>query len=58
MPVPRRSTKSTADPLAAAFVARRHQLGLTQSELALLAASGVRRCSRSNRDRTRFNSTE
>ncbi|MBY6414093.1 helix-turn-helix transcriptional regulator [Rhodococcus sp. BP-252] len=40
MASPRRSTKTSDDPLAAAFVARRLQLGLTQSDLALLAGVG------------------
>lgn len=37
---PRRSTRIAPGTLAAAFAARRHELGLTQSELSLLANVG------------------
>ena len=40
MATPRRSLRPQAGPLARSFVARRLQLGLTQSELALLAGVG------------------
>lgn len=40
MSTPRRSRRPDNPPLARSFVARRLQLGLTQSELALLAGVG------------------
>lgn len=40
MATPRRTTNTAAGPLASAFTLRRHQLGLTQSDLALLAGVG------------------
>ncbi len=40
MATPRRSRRPDNGPLARSFVARRLQLGLTQSELALLAGVG------------------
>ncbi|MBY6350838.1 helix-turn-helix domain-containing protein [Rhodococcus kroppenstedtii] len=40
MATPRRSRRPDNPPLARSFVARRLQLGLTQSELALLAGVG------------------
>ena len=40
MPQPRRRTKKHSGELASTFVARRHQLRMTQAELALLAGVG------------------
>ncbi len=37
---PRRSARTAPGTIAAMFVARRHELGLTQSELSLLADVG------------------